>query len=213
MAIDDRHPGVFAYGHGPSRALWVAADGHSGDEVVASWRAFAAWARARQGPRWFAAVCVLVAFAVVCVVVRLIRPGASLGTYALVAPVAAVAGGLLHGALHPRLFPGARSTPPRRLAAVPLAAELWHAAPADTPAAQLASWNGLVVAYRQAAGELRKGRADAQLTPKQRYVAPGDRSTWFYSEVDLPELHRRYTQTRAAAQPVADELGFTLDPL
>ena len=63
----------------------------------------------------------------------------------------------------------------------------------------------------RAEADLFKARADAQLTDEERYVSPGDRSTWYFRPEDLPGLERAADAAERQARAVADRLGIVLD--
>jgi hypothetical protein len=63
----------------------------------------------------------------------------------------------------------------------------------------------------RAEADLRKARADAQLTDEERYVSPGDRTTWYFGPEDLPRIERTAYDARRRSRDVADRLGIVLD--
>ncbi|WP_447913696.1 hypothetical protein [Microbacterium phyllosphaerae] len=84
-------------------------------------------------------------------------------------------------------------------------------APADLPARDLALASRVFDERERAEADLRKARADAQLTDEERYVSPGDRSTWYYGPEDLPRLERTADDAERRSRDVASRLGIVLD--
>ncbi|MGJ0389498.1 hypothetical protein [Microbacterium sp. CGR1] len=84
-------------------------------------------------------------------------------------------------------------------------------APADLPARDLALASQVFDERDRAEADLRKARADAQLTEEERYVSPGDRSTWYYGPEDLPRLERTADDAERRSRDVASRLGIVLD--
>ncbi|WP_187250743.1 hypothetical protein [Microbacterium sp. 4-7] len=84
-------------------------------------------------------------------------------------------------------------------------------APADLPARDLALASRVFGERDRAEADLRKARADAQLTDEERYVSPGDRSTWYHGPEDLPRLERTADDAERRSHDVARRLGIVLD--
>lgn len=104
---------------------------------------------------------------------------------------------------------------PAAPAAKPLPSVLIHplvaaGAPADLPARDLALASQVFDERDRAEADLRKARADAQLTDEERYVSPGDRSTWYFRPEDLPGLARTADDARRRSRDVAGRLGIVL---
>lgn len=83
-------------------------------------------------------------------------------------------------------------------------------APADLPARDIAFASQVFDERDRAEADLRKARADAQLTDEERYVSPGDRSTWYFGPEDLPRLERTAGDARRRSRDVAGRLGIVL---
>lgn len=84
-------------------------------------------------------------------------------------------------------------------------------APADLPAGDIVLASRVFDERDRAEADLRKARADAQLTDEERYVSPGDRSTWYYGPEDLPRLERTADDAERRSRDVARRLGIVLD--
>lgn len=84
-------------------------------------------------------------------------------------------------------------------------------APADLTARDIELASRVLDERDRAEADLRKARADAQLTDEERYVSPGDRSTWYFRPEDLPGLERTADAAERQARAVADRLGIVLD--
>lgn len=85
-------------------------------------------------------------------------------------------------------------------------------APADLTARDIELASRVLDERDRAEADLRKARADAQLTDEERYVAPGDRSTWYFRPEDLPGLECTADAAERQARAVADRLGIVLGP-
>lgn len=83
-------------------------------------------------------------------------------------------------------------------------------APADLTARDIELASQVLDERDRADADLRKARADAQLTDEERYVSPGDRSTWYFRPEDLPGLERTEDDAEKQARAVADRLGIVL---
>lgn len=81
-------------------------------------------------------------------------------------------------------------------------------APADLPAADIVLASRLFFDLDLATENLRKARADATLTAQERYVSPGDRSTWYYAPEDLPVVERAYEAAADRARSATVRMGF-----
>lgn len=84
-------------------------------------------------------------------------------------------------------------------------------APAELPARDLELASRVLDERDRAEADLRKARADAQLTNEERHVSPGDRSTWYFSPEDLPGVERIAADAETRARLVAGRLGIVLD--
>ena len=84
-------------------------------------------------------------------------------------------------------------------------------APADLPAQDIVLASRVLDERDRAEADLRKARADAQLTDEERYVSPGDRSTWYFRPEDLPGLARTADDAERRSHDVARRLGIVLD--
>ncbi|APH46099.1 hypothetical protein BMW26_14880 [Microbacterium sp. 1.5R] len=84
-------------------------------------------------------------------------------------------------------------------------------APADLPAGDIMLASRVLDERDRAEADLRKARADAQLTDEERYVSPGDRSTWYFRPEDLPGLERTAADAERRSRDVASRLGIVLD--
>ena len=84
-------------------------------------------------------------------------------------------------------------------------------APADLPARDIVLASRVFDERDRAEADLRKARADAQLTDEERYVSPGDRSTWYFGPEDLPRLERTADDAEERSRDVASRLGIVLD--
>lgn len=84
-------------------------------------------------------------------------------------------------------------------------------APADLPARDIELASRVLDERDRAEADLRKARADAQLTAEERYVSPGDRSTWYFRPEDLPGLERTAADAAGRARAVTGRLGIVLD--
>ncbi|AQY02747.1 MULTISPECIES: hypothetical protein [Microbacterium] len=104
---------------------------------------------------------------------------------------------------------------PTALTPKPLPSVLIHplvvaGAPADLTARDIELASQVLDERDRADADLRKARADAQLTDEERYVSPGDRSTWYFRPEDLPGLERTADDAEKQARAVADRLGIVL---
>ena len=84
-------------------------------------------------------------------------------------------------------------------------------APADLPGGDIALASRVFDERDRAEADLRKARADAQLTDEERYVSPGDRSTWYFGPEDLPRIERTADDAERRSRDVASRLGIVLD--
>lgn len=84
-------------------------------------------------------------------------------------------------------------------------------APADLPVRDIELASRVLDERDRAEADLRKALTDAQLTDEERYVSPGDRSTWYFRPEDLPGLKRTADDAERQARAVADRLGIVLD--
>lgn len=100
---------------------------------------------------------------------------------------------------------------PRPLPSVLIHPLVVAGAPADLTARDIELASRVVDERDRADADLRKARADAQLTDEERYVSPGDRSTWYFRPEDLPGLERAAEDAERQARAVASRLGIVLD--
>lgn len=84
-------------------------------------------------------------------------------------------------------------------------------APADLRAPDIVLASRVLDDRDRAEVDLRKARADAQLTDEQRQVSPGDRSTWYFRPEDLPGLERTAADAEKRSREVTSRLGIALD--
>lgn len=106
----------------------------------------------------------------------------------------------------------ARATPiPKPLPSVLIHPLVAVGAPADLPARDLALASRVLDERDRAEADLRKARADAQLTDEERRVSPGDRSTWYFRPEDLPGLERAADDAEKRSREVTARLGIVLD--
>lgn len=84
-------------------------------------------------------------------------------------------------------------------------------APADLPASDIVLASRAFDERDRAEADLRKARADAQLTDEERLVSPGDRSTWYFGPEDLPRIERTADDARRRSRDLAVRLGIVLD--
>ena len=120
-----------------------------------------------------------------------------------------VAGAVATTVITSRAVPG---TPvPKPLPSVLVHPVVEAGAPADLPARDIVLASRVLDERDRAEADLRKARADAQLTDEERYVSPGDRSTWYFRPEDLPGLERRAADAERRSRDVTSELGIVLD--
>lgn len=110
----------------------------------------------------------------------------------------------------------ASRTVPAAPAPKPLPSVLVHplvaaGAPADLPAGDIVLASRAFDERDRAEADLRKARADVQLTDEERQVSPGDRSTWYFRPEDLPGLERTADDAERRSRDVAGRLGIVLD--
>jgi hypothetical protein len=84
-------------------------------------------------------------------------------------------------------------------------------APADLTARDIELASRVLDERDRAEADLRKARADAQLTDEERSVSPGDRSTWYFRPEDLPGIERTAAEAEGRSRAVTSRLGIVLD--
>ncbi len=148
---------------------------------------------------------VLIAAVTVAVAVSLRLP---FGEAAAIVALLFVAGAILTAIITTRATPAAPV--PKPLPSVLVHPWVEAGAPADLPARDIVLASRVFDERDRTEADLRKARADAQLTDEERYVSPGDRSTWFYGPEDLPRLERAADDARKQTHDVAIRLGIVL---
>jgi hypothetical protein len=201
VAIDATHPGCFR----TSEGLFVTRE----DPRIASdaWHARRRAERRRDGMG--CAAMLLGAGLGIAATVYLVRGvlGSQTGLVYLYIWIGALLGAALMDRVGKAIV-GSGEIAARRPDARRVPDVLARSAPPETPVDRLIAWIDTLTTYETVSSRLRTAREHVGMSDGEKYVAPGDRSTWFYDAASLPGLEDDYARARASYVALTRELGL-----